>query len=140
MRKASWILLAVLGVLTLLISFVSANLAYRGTYPVGNVSIVDIAQGREAVLLGLRGIRGTSAAFAGAFAVLLLSIVFGPYRRGEKWAWWAIFGAYAVLAAMVLLRVPLAGAQLGVVPALTQVSVAIVALLFDVRRLFARNA
>jgi hypothetical protein len=140
MRKASWILLTVLGVATLLISFLSANLAYSADYPIGGTSIVDVAQGREAVLAGLRGVRGTSAAFGAAFAVLLLSIVTGPYRRGEKWAWWAIGLAYLVLAAMVALRVPLIGSQLGVGAALTQAAVVLVALLLDVRRLTAPAA
>lgn len=137
MRKLSWILLAVVGALTLVVSFLSANLAYRGDYPIGGTSVVEVAQGREAVLVALRGIRGTSAAFGAAFAVLLLAIVTGPYRQGEKWAWWAILCAYLLLAFVVWLRVPLLGGQLGVGAALTQVGVAVVALLFDVRRLWA---
>ncbi len=134
MRKASWILLAVLGVLTLLISFLSADLGYRGQYEIGGVRITDIAAGRETVLHGLRGVRGTSAAYAGAFAVLYLSIVFGPYRKGEKWAWWAIFAAYALLITVVTLRVPLVGVTFGVYPALIPATIALVGLLLDVRR------
>jgi type VI protein secretion system component VasF len=134
MRKASWVLLALLGVLTLLISFLSANLGYRGEYQIGGANVTDIAAGREAVLYGLRGVRGTSAAYAGAFAVLYLSIVFGPYRKGEKWAWWAIFAAYALLLTVVAVRVPLLGVSFGVVPALIPASVALVGLLLDVRR------
>ncbi len=140
MRKASWIVLAVLGVLTILVSFISANLAYRGVYPVGGASITDIAAGREAVLLGLRGVRGTSAAFGAAFGVLLLSIVLGPYRGGEKWAWWAIFGAYAMLVVVVAVRVPLLGTSLGVIGALIQSGLALLALLLDVRRVMSSGA
>lgn len=137
MRKASWILLAVLGFLTLLFSFLSANLAYRADYAVGGTKISEIAQGRAEVLNGLRGVRGTSAAFAGAFAVLLLAIVLGPYRAGDKWAWWAVLGAYLLLTAMVLLRIPLAGGSLGVSAVLIQMGAAVVALLLDARRLTA---
>jgi hypothetical protein len=135
MRKVSWVLLAVLGVLTLLISFASASLAYRGDYEIGGVDISAIAAGNADVLTGLRGVRGTSAAYAGAFAVLYLAIVFGPYRAGEKWAWWAIFSAYALLVAVVTVRVALLGTTLGVGGALLPATIALVALLLDVRRL-----
>ena len=65
--KISWILLAVIGGLVLLVSLISANLAYRGDFPVGGVSIGEIASGRDTVLVGLRGSRGTAAAWgAGA--------------------------------------------------------------------------
>jgi len=61
--KISWVMLAVVGALVLLVSLISANLAYRGDFPVGGVSIGEIASGRDAVLLGLRGARGTAAAW-----------------------------------------------------------------------------
>ncbi len=138
MRKSSWILLTVVASLTLLVSFLSANLAYRQDYPIAGTSVSDVAAGREAVLLGLRGVRGTSAAFGAAFAVLFLSIVLGPYRRGEVWAWWALFGAYAALAVVVSLRIPLLGTSSGVGPMLIQVGVVLVGLLLDVKRVLPR--
>jgi hypothetical protein len=57
------------------------------------------------------------AALAG---ILFLAIVFGPYRRGDTWAWWALLGGTAFLAVVILLRVPLldtkAGAGAGAAP------------------------
>lgn len=138
MRKSSWIVLTVVAALTLLVSLLSAYLAYRQDYPIAGTSISDIAAGREAVLLGLRGVRGTSAAFGAAFGVLFLSIVLGPYRRGEVWAWWALLGAYCALALVVSLRVPLLGTSFGVVPMLVQFGVALLGLLLDVRRVLPR--
>ena len=137
MRTASWVLLAALGVLTLLISFASANLAYRGKYPIGGTQVTEIAAGHENVLQGLRGVRGTSAAYAGAFAVLYLFIVLVPYRNGEVWAWWALLLAYALLVLMVGLRVPLVGTNQGVSAALIPAGIALLGLLLDVRRLTA---
>ena len=66
MRTASWVLLTIVGALTFLVSLISANLAYRGDYPIGSAgtSIEQVAAGRTTVLEGLRGIRGTSAAYA----------------------------------------------------------------------------
>lgn len=135
MRTMSWVLLLVLGVLTLIASFGSAHLAYRGDYRVGPTPIVELAAGRPEVLLALRGIRGTAAAYAAGFAVLFLAIVLGPYRCGEKWAWWALFAGLLVVTVLVVLRVPLLGLRLGVGTALIQAGVGLVALLLDVRRL-----
>ena len=68
----------------LLVSLVSANLAYRGDYPIGGVSIGEIASGRDAVLEGLRGVRGTSAAWAAAWAALFLAVVVRPLPPGRR--------------------------------------------------------
>jgi hypothetical protein len=94
-----------------------------------------VASGRQEVLLALRGIRGTSAAYAAGYAVLFLSIVLGPYKRGETWAWWSLLGALVVPCVLVVLRVPLVGA-----PALQQCGVGVAALLLDVSRLRSAQA
>ncbi|HET7747399.1 MAG TPA: hypothetical protein VFM29_08870, partial [Vicinamibacteria bacterium] len=133
--KASVGVLGFLGVAVVLISLLSANLAYRGEYQIGGVDLAQVAQGRDNVLTALRGIRGTSAAFGAAYGILLLSIVFGPYRRGERWAWWALCAAFVALAALVAIRVPLTGERLGVGAALTHAGVGIFGLLLDVGRL-----
>lgn len=135
MRKASVAVLGFLGVAVVLISLLSANLGYRGEYQIGGVDVTEVAQGRPHVLSALRGVRGTSAAFGAAYGVLLLSLVFGPYRRGERWAWWALCGAFLALAIVVLVRVPLTGERLGVAPALVHVGVGFLGLLLDVGRL-----
>ena len=68
LRTVSFVVLALLGGLVLLGSLASAGLAYRGDFPIAGVSIADVAAGREAVLLGLRGARGTAAAWSAAWA------------------------------------------------------------------------
>ena len=82
-RTASWVLLAIAAGLTLFFSLVSSYRAYWGSYSIGRVPVAQVAAGREDVLTALRGIRGTSAAFGAAFAVMFLGTVLGPYRRGE---------------------------------------------------------
>jgi hypothetical protein len=134
LRTVSWVLLAVVGVLTLLVSFTSANLAYNGMYPVGGMNIDDIAQGREAVLIGLRGVRGTSAAWAAAWATLFLVVVLGPYRRGDVATWWGILASVLVMSAVVALRVVLLDTQAGTGPALVLLLLVLLALLVDVKR------
>jgi len=111
--KASWVLLTVVGVLTLLLSLVSAFLAYFGNYPIGGMAVAEVASGRDGLLVALRGIRGTSAAFGAAFAVMFLGTVLGPYKSGDTRAWWTLLLATLAMAAIVLARVPALGVALG---------------------------
>ncbi len=137
MKKASWIVLTVAGIAVILISLVSAGHAYNtgDNYRIGGTSVRDVAAGREAVASGLRGIRGTSAAFAAAYGVLFLTIVLGPYRRGDASAWWALFAGSATVLAIVLLRIPFLDTTLGVSAAVIQFLLTMLGLLLDVRRL-----
>jgi hypothetical protein len=137
LRTASWVVLGIVGVLTLLGALESANLAYRGAYPIGGVSISDIASGREGVLLGLRGARGTAASWAAAWAVLFLVVVLGPYRRGDVASWWGLLASAVVLAAVTALRIPLVNVAAGTGTALVLLVVVVLALLLDVGRLTA---
>ena len=137
LRTVSFVLLALVGVLVLLGSLASASLAYRGDFPIAGVSIADVASGREAVLLGLRGARGTAAAWAAAWAALFLAVVFGPYRRGDVATWWGILVSVIVLAAVAGARVALIGVRPGIEAPLILLGIVLVALLLDVKRLTA---
>jgi hypothetical protein len=135
LRTVSWGLLVVVGALVLLASVISANLAYRGDYPVGGVSIGEIASGRDAVLEGLRGVRGTAAGWAAAWAVLFLTVVLGPYRRGDVATWWGLLLSVLVLCAVVGARVLFLRSPAGASTALVILLVVLVGLLLDVKRL-----
>lgn len=141
LKTASWVLLTVVGALTLLVSLISANLAYRGDYPIGGTAVAEVAAGRPEILTALRGIRGTSAAYAAGFAVLFLATVLGPYRRGDKGAWWALMAAACAIALVAVARVPLLGIPFG--PggsgsAALECGLILLALLLDVGRLRSR--
>jgi hypothetical protein len=136
LRTVSWVLLAIVGGLVALGSLASAFLAYRGDFPVGGVSIGDIAGGREAVLLGLRGSRGTAAAWGAAWATLFLFVVLGPYRRGDVTSWWGILASTIVLGAVAGARITI-GAQTGTGAPLVLLVLVLLALLIDVKRLTA---
>ena len=139
LRTVSTWLLGIAGTLVLLVSLISANLAYRGQYPVGGTTPVqDVAPGRPDIETALRAIRGTSAAYAAGFAALFLAIVFGPYRRGDRWAWWALLAGILAILVISLARIPLLGVAIGRAgtgPALVQTGVMVLGLLLDVRRL-----
>lgn len=135
LRTMSWALLVVVGGLILLGALVSMQLAYWGMFPVGGVSIENIAGGQTEVLLGLRGARGTAAGWAAAWATLFLFVVLGPYRRGDVTTWWGILASALVLGVVVVLRVPVLGIQAGTATPLFLLVIVIVALLLDVKRL-----
>ncbi len=137
MKKASWIILTVLGVAITLISLVSAVHAYRtrDDYGIGHSRVSRVAGGDAGVATALRGIRGTSASYGVAYGILFLAIVLGPYRRGDVWAWKALLVAGLTQSVVVLLRIPILGTQLGASPAVTQVVLLVVGLLLGVGRL-----
>jgi hypothetical protein len=139
LRTASWVLLTIVGGLTLFISLTSSFLAYSSNnYPIGGMPVAEVAGGREGLLTALRGIRGTSAAFGAAFAVMLLGTVLGPYRRGDSRAWWTILLSTLAMALIVLARIPTLGVALGqggTPMAFTLGGLVLVALFLDVGRL-----
>jgi hypothetical protein len=137
MKKASWILLTILGSAITFFSLVSAVHAYwtDDDYRVGPLRISEVAPGDLRVATALRGIRGTSAAFGAAYGVLFLAVVLGPYRRGEVWAWKALLLAGLTQSALVLLRIPFLGTQHGVSVAVTPIVLLVVGLLLDAGRL-----
>lgn len=138
MRTLSWILLLVVGALTLVGSLGSAWVALSQIPDglVGNGPVLTGVSGAPPeVVLAIRGRRVTAAAYAAAFAVLALAVICLPYRRGEVWSWWALLAASFVLMAVIVLRVPVLGTQSGVGMGLVQFGVVAIALLLDVGRL-----
>jgi hypothetical protein len=139
MKTASWILLALAAGLTILGGLVSLAVAFRSPQDqIGPASLAELAAGRPDVEVALRARRATAAAYATGFGTLLLAIALGPYRRGDAWAWWAIFTGTLVVVALTLLRVPFLGTQLGVPTVLIQLVVVGIGLGLGAGRL--RNA
>ena len=134
MKKASWIVLLVVGVVILGLSLISTGVALRGDWPIGPTTLVELEAAVPGTGVPLRGARGTAAAFGAAYGVLFLTIVLGPYRRGEAWAWWGLLGSSLVLAALILLRVPLIGTTLGMPSAIVPLGLVLLGLGLDLGR------
>jgi hypothetical protein len=136
MKTASWVLLALVGALTLLGGLASASFAYRSENDqLGGAKLTELASGRPELATAIRGRRATAAAYAAAYAALLLAVVLGPYRRGDVWAWWAILASTLVLAAISLARAAFLATGLGAGAAGIELAVVAVALLLDAGRL-----
>jgi hypothetical protein len=114
MKTASWIILLLVGALTLLGSLASLNVAYRSSQDrIGSVTLTELAAGKADVETALKARRGTAASYAAGFATLFLAIVLGPYRRGDRWAWWALLSGTLVVSVLLLLRMPALGIGFG---------------------------
>ena len=82
LRTASWILLALLGTLTLVSSLASVNIAYfQEDDLIGGpegINLSELAADRADVRTALKARRGTAAAFGAGYAILFLFLVLGP--------------------------------------------------------------
>ncbi len=136
MRIASWVLLTVVGALTLIASLGSAWVAYRTEVDqIGGKTLSELSGGRPEIVTALKARRGTAAAYTAGFATLFLSIVLGPYRKGSAWGWWTLLAGALVAALVSAARIPFLGTMAGANAAGILLGVVIVALLLDVRRL-----
>ncbi len=90
---SSWVALLTLSVVITLFSLASLGNAYFGardnlTAAVGLEEINTI--GGKAAVDAFKGRRATAATWAFACGVLSILVVLIPYRRGERWSWWAL--------------------------------------------------
>lgn len=136
LRMVSWILLTLVGGLTMFGSIASVGVAYfQDDDQIGPISLSELTADRTDVATAVKARRGTAAAFAAGYGTLFLFITLVPYRRGDVWAWWALLIGAIAANGIILLRAPLLGTNLGLGAAAIPVAVSIVALLLDVGRL-----
>jgi hypothetical protein len=114
MKTASWVLLVVVGALTLVGSLFSLGIAYAtANDQIGPVTLTELSAGRSDVATAVRARRATAAAYGAGFATLFLAITVGPYRRGDIWAWWALLAGMLVVSLLIVLRIFFLDVQLG---------------------------
>ena len=128
----SWMLFALLGVATILLSLASVYAAYfdsSGDLIAGRFTPAEVANGDEELAAALSARRGTAAAFALSYGILLLGIALRPYRREGRALPWLLAGTLAN-AAVILLRGPLLGVGLGLMAGLMPLVLVVVAAIF----------
>ncbi|HKY03614.1 MAG TPA: hypothetical protein VJQ56_01925 [Blastocatellia bacterium] len=134
----SWVILLVLAVLLVVLSLNSLRVGYGSMDSITpNFELNQISQiaGTD-VIDALRGRRVTAATWALASGVLAAFIAFVPYRRGERWAWWALLIALGTSQLLSLLRVVAFGSTFGSGAAATVLVFLLIGLLAGVPRLF----
>ncbi len=138
MKIASWILIGLAILLFTLGSTASMVIAYMASPSLDAITpsaTLDTLGLDSEVATAFRARRGTAAALGLSWAILLLCIILGPYRKGQVWAWWAILCSVAAFAGSTALRIPTLGTSQGVSTAVILLVVVVVGLLLDVRRL-----
>jgi hypothetical protein len=129
MKKASWMILTLVGALTMLGSLVSLAVAYSSIQDqIGPATLDELSVGQPEVAIAVRARRATAAAYGAGFSTLFLAITLGPYRRGDVWAWWTLLAGTLVVSGLIVLRVPLLGIQLGATAAVTGAGTALTSL------------
>jgi hypothetical protein len=104
---ASWVILLVVSGAIVLLSANSLWIAYTGKPDrlTREYSLTEIGeQGGDQAVKAFRGRRATAATFALGYGLLALIVTWIPYRRGEKWAWWALFISLGVSQLLSLAR------------------------------------
>ena len=139
---ASWVIILVLSAFIGLASLASLRVAYFSEQdslaPSLNTEQVRGIGGEEAVngVKALKGRRATAATWAFAYSVLAFLVALFPYRRGERWAWWALLISLGLSQILSALRYPIIGTTLGAGTAVTILAVLLLALLAGVPRVF----
>ena len=92
----SWVVLLVISVGIALFSVQSVFVGYSKSDEnlTQEYSAADIKeQGGEEAFNAFKGRRVTAATWALGYALLAIAVTLVPYRRGERWAWWALLVA-----------------------------------------------
>lgn len=113
---ASWIILVVVVAAVALLSLQSLRIAYTVNQDtlIPGFTLDQIRElGGEDAVKAFKGRRATAATWALGYALLALTVVLGPYRRGERWAWWALLISLGVSQLLSILRVPMLSTTLG---------------------------
>ena len=90
---ASWVILLVISGAIILLSAQSVWIAYTGGQDglTSEYTLTQIGEhGGDQAVKAFRGRRATAATWALGYSLLALAVIWIPYRRAEKWAWWAV--------------------------------------------------
>jgi len=139
---ASWVLLLVVSGAIVLFSCESLWVAYTGK-PDGltrEYSLTQIGeQGGDEAVKAFRGRRSTAATFALGFALLAVLITWIPYRRGERWAWWALFVSFGLSQLLSLARAVMLVTTAGVGTPAVILAFALLGLMAGAPRIFSQH-
>lgn len=139
---ASWALLLLLAAALTLFSVGSAAVAHldRSDDLTPTYAIAQLREASPEAATSVRARRLTAATWALGYALLLAFVVAVPYRRGERWVWWALLVSLGVAQALSLARLATIPESLGSgAPGVLLVILAI-ALLLGAPRMFGRSA
>jgi hypothetical protein len=96
------------------------------------------SMGADDAIQAIRGRRLTATTWALGYGVLFAWIVFGPYRRKERWAWWALLASLVVPQIISMARVLFIGTLAGTQAAAMLMAFGLLGLLVGTPCMFSR--
>lgn len=139
---ASWVILLILSGFLAFGSAASMTNAYFGETDQLSTGVtleqIRAAGGDEAVK-AFRGRRATAATWALGAALLAIFVVVIPYRRGERWAWWALLAALGLSQFLSLARAVTLGTTFGTGTPAIILAILLIGLLAGAPRIFRRG-
>ena len=147
---ASWIILLVVATAITLLSLQSLRIAYTSNqdnltpgFTLEQVRAIGDQireHGGEDAVKAFKGRRATAATWALAFGLLVFAVVIVPYRRGERWAWWALLISIGLSQLLSVARIPMIGASAGAGASGIVLAFALLGLMAGAPRFFSRPA
>ena len=138
----SWVILLVVSAAIILLSAESLWRAYSGSPDrlTQEFTLTQIGeQGGEQAAKAFRGRRVTAATWALAYALLAVGVTLIPYRRGERWAWWAILISLGLSQLLSLARALALATTGGIAAPAVLLAFVLLGLLAGVPRMFTRR-
>jgi hypothetical protein len=139
---ASWVILLIVSGAIVLFSAQSLWIAYTGK-PDGLTREYSIAQiqeqGGDQAVKAFRGRRATAATWALGYALLAIAVTWIPYRRGERWAWWALFASLGISQLLSLARAIMLVTTAGVGTPAVLLAFVLLGLMAGAPRMFTRS-
>jgi hypothetical protein len=136
---ASWVILLVVSSAIVLLSAQSLWVAYSGQQDslTSEYTLAQISeQGGDQAVKAFRGRRVTAATWALGYGLLAVTVIWVPYRRREKWAWWAVLLSVGLSQFLSLGRAVTMGTILGTGTPAILLSFVLLGLLAGAPRLF----
>jgi hypothetical protein len=138
----SWVILLVVSSAIVILSLQSLRIAYTGKSdrltPEYSLAQIEEQGGNEAVK-AFRGRRATAATFALGYGLLALIVTWIPYRRGERWAWWALLGSLGISQLLSLARAVMLVTTVGVSTPATLLAFTLLGLMAGAPRMFKQS-
>jgi len=109
-----WVMLLIMGVLLAVGGLESLLIAYRGGGAlIAGMSTQELTSINPELPAALRDRRATAATLSFTCGVLAAWVALIPYRRGEKWAWWALLCSVGLGALLSIFRIQALGTRAG---------------------------
>ena len=136
---ASWVILLVVSTAIIVLSAQSLWIAYTGGPDrlTTEDTLTQIGeQGGDQAVKAFRGRRATAATWALGYGFLAVAVIWIPYRRGQKWAWWAVLLSMGLSQFMSLGRAIMLGSTVGTGAPAVLIAFVLLGLLAGAPRMF----